>query len=107
MIKQSTTAGSNYMMISTGPVGNIKVQYNFNGSTGGATYTFPNLWMKLVSLNGVITAYTSSDGVTWTKVLSKTMAFTSPATIGLFECSHKTGVVGTATFDNVSFTPGP
>ncbi len=107
MIKQSTTAGSNYMMISTGPVGNIKVQYNFNGSAGGATYTFPNLWMKLVSLNGVITAYSSSDGVTWTKVLSKTMTFTSPATIGLFECSHKTGVAGTATFDNVSFIPGP
>jgi uncharacterized repeat protein (TIGR01451 family) len=107
MIKQSTAAGSNYMMISTGPAGDIKVQYDFNGSTGGATYTFPNIWMKLVSLNGKITAYTSADGVTWTQVLSKTLAITSPATIGLFECSHKTGAIGTATFDNVTFTPGP
>ena len=63
--------------------------------------------MKLVSLNGKITAYTSADGATWTQVLSKTLAVTSPATIGLFECSHKTGVIGTATFDNVTFTPGP
>ncbi len=107
MIKQSTTAGSNYMMISTGPAGDIKVQYDFNGSIGGATYTFPNVWMKLVSLNGKITAYTSADGVTWTQVLSKTLAITSPATIGLFECSHKTGAIGTATFDNVTFTAGP
>ena len=107
MIKQSTTAGSDYMMISTGPAGDIKVQYDFNGSVGGATYTFPNLWMKLVSLNGKITAYTSSDGVTWTQVLSKTLPITFPATIGLFECSHKTGAIGTATFDNVSFTAGP
>ena len=107
MIKQSTTAGSNYMMISTGPVGDVKVQYDFSGSAGGATYTFPNLWMKLVSLNGKIIAYTSADGATWTQVLSKTLAITSPATIGLFECSHKTGVIGTVTFDNVSFTPGP
>ena len=107
MIKQSTTAGSNYLMISSGPAGAIKVQYNFNGSTGGGTYTFPNVWMKLVSLNGKITAYLSSDGATWTSVLSKTLAITSPATIGLFECSHNASALGTATFDNVSFTPGP
>jgi uncharacterized repeat protein (TIGR01451 family) len=107
MIKQSTTAGSTYLLISSGPAGNIKVQYGFNASTGGGTFTFPNVWMKLVSLNGQITAYVSGDGVTWTSVLSKTLAITSPATIGLFECSHNVSALGTATFDNVSFTPGP
>ena len=107
MIKQSTTAGSNYLMISSSPAGVIKVQYNFNGSTGGGTYSFPNVWMKLVSLNGKITAYLSSDGVTWTSVTSKTLAITSPATVGLFECSHNASALGTATFDNVSFTSGP
>jgi uncharacterized repeat protein (TIGR01451 family) len=107
MIKQSTTAGSNYLMISSGPAGDIKVQYDFNGSIGGGTYVFPNAWMKLVSLNGKITAYLSSDGVTWTSVVSKTLAITSPATIGLFECSHNVSALGAATFDNVSFTPGP
>ncbi len=40
-------------------------------------------------------------------MVSKTLAITSPATIGLFECSHNTSALGTATFDNVSFTPGP
>ena len=108
MIKQSTTVGSNYLMISGGPAGGIKVQYDFNGSVGGGTYTFPNVWMKLVSLNGKISAYLSSDGSTWTSVLAnKAIPLTFPATIGLFECSHNASALGTATFDNVSFTPGP
>jgi uncharacterized repeat protein (TIGR01451 family) len=108
IIKQSTTAGSDYMLIAVAPNGTVKVQYDFNGSIqASATYTFPNVWMKLVSLNGKITAYLSSDGVTWASVLSKTLPITFPATIGLFECSHNASALGTATFDNVSFTPGP
>ena len=54
-------------------------------------------------------AFLSPDGVTWTAVLANKSLTTIPtaATVGLFECSHKAGVLGTATFDNVSFTPGP
>jgi regulation of enolase protein 1 (concanavalin A-like superfamily) len=108
IIKQSTAAGSNYMLIAGSPSGTVKVQYDFSGSvTASGTYAFPNAWMKLVSLNGVITAYLSSDGVNWTNILHKTLPITSPATIGLFECSHNVSALGTATFDNVSFTPGP
>jgi hypothetical protein len=109
IIKQSTTAGSDYIMIAVAPDGTVKVQYDFNGSiTASATYTFPNVWMKLVSLNGKFTAYLSSDGTNWTSVLSgKTLPITFPATVGLFECSHNASALGTATFDNVSFTAGP
>ena len=32
MFKQSTTAGSDYILITTSPAGVIKVQYDFNGS---------------------------------------------------------------------------
>jgi regulation of enolase protein 1 (concanavalin A-like superfamily) len=103
MFKQSTAAGSPYFMISTGPTGAIKAQYNFNTSVGGGTYAFPNVWMKLSWSAGVFTAYVSADGTNWTTVLSKALAITSPATVGLFECSHKAGALGTATFDNVSY----
>ena len=106
MIKQSTTAGSNYMMVSSWPLAISRCSTTTTDPSVAATYTFPNLWMKLVSLNGKVTAYASADGVTWTKVLSKTLAITSPATIGLFECSHKSGRRH-GDFDNVSFTPGP
>jgi hypothetical protein len=108
MIKQSTTADSNYVLIESGPGGTVKVQYDFNGETGGSSYTFPDVWMKLVSLNGKFSAYLSGDGTTWTSVLAgKTLPITAPATIGLFECSHNVSALGTATFDSVSFTPGP
>ncbi len=63
--------------------------------------------MKLVSLNGTFTAYVSGDGTNWTPLVSKTLPISFPATLGLFVCSHNAGQLGTATFDNVSFTPGP
>jgi regulation of enolase protein 1 (concanavalin A-like superfamily) len=108
--KASTTAGSPYILIETGPTGVVKVQYNFNGSLSTtATYSFPNIWMKLVRSSGNFSAYVSPDGVTWTAVVTNKSLSTIPtaATVGIFECSHKAGVLGTATFDNVSFTPGP
>jgi hypothetical protein len=109
MIKQSTTSGSTpYILIEVQPGGIVKVQYDFTGSFQvPSIYNFPNVWMKLVSLNGTFTAYLSGDGTNWQPVFSKNLAFTFPATVGLFECSHNVSQLGTATFDNVSFTPGP
>ncbi len=108
--KASTVSGSPYILIETGPSGVVKVQYNFSGSLSAtSTYSFPNVWMKLVRSSGNFSAYLSPDGVTWTAVVTNKSLPTIPtaATIGIFECSHKVGVLGTATFDNVSFTPGP
>jgi regulation of enolase protein 1 (concanavalin A-like superfamily) len=107
MFKQSTTAGSNYVLIAMAPGGGVKVQYNFNGSVGGGTYTFPNVWMKLSDSGGTFTASLSSDAVNWTPVLTKAIAINAPSTVGLAVSSHNTSALGTATFDNVSFTPGP
>jgi hypothetical protein len=107
--KASTASGSPYILIETGPTGLVKVQYNFNGSVSGATYSLPNLWMKLVRSGANFSAYTSPDGVTWTSVVvNKNLpTITTAATVGIYEVSHKPGALGTATFDNVSFTPGP
>ncbi len=107
IFKQSTTAGDPYILIAVAPGGGVKVQYNFNGSIGGGTYTFPNVWMKLTRVGSKFSAYVSSDGVTWTLVISKTLTMNTNITAGLFVCSHNAGTIGTATFDNVSFTPGP
>ena len=105
MVKQSTTAGSPYFLIADSPSGLIKVQYGFNGSLTSLTEPFPNGWMKISwTAAGKYTASLSPDGSTWTPVLTKTLAITAPATVGLFECSHNAGALGTATFDNVSYT---
>jgi outer membrane protein assembly factor BamB len=107
--KASTTAGSPYILIAVAPSGLVKVQYNFSGSVTTSTYTFPNVWMKLVRSGNLFSAYLSPDGLTWTSVLANKSlpTITTAATVGLFECSHSTTKLGTATFDNVSFTPGP
>ena len=106
MLKQSTTKGDPYILMAVAPGGGLKVQYNFNGSVGAGTYTFPNVWMKLTRVGNTFTAYVSADGVNWTQVLSKTLTINTSATAGLFVCSHNAAAVGMATFDNVSFTPG-
>jgi outer membrane protein assembly factor BamB len=107
--KASTTAGSPYILIAAAPSGLVKVQYNFNGSVTTSTYTYPNLWMKLVRSGNSFSAYLSPDGVTWKAVLSNKSLTTIPtaATVGIFECSHSTTKLGTATFDHVSYIPGP
>jgi len=108
IFKQSTTAGSPYVMIAVGPGGTVKVQSNFNSSTTvTGTYSFPNVWMKLTRAGSTFTASLSSDNVTWTQVLSKSVTLTTPGTVGIYECSHNASALGTATFDNVSFTPAP
>jgi hypothetical protein len=107
--KASTTAASPYVLIEVAPGGLVKVQYNFSGSITTSTYVFPNVWMKLVRSGSNFSAYLSPDGVTWTSVLAAKSLATIPtaATVGIFECSHSTTRLGTATFDNVSFTPAP
>ena len=63
--------------------------------------------MKLTRVGSKFSAYVSSDGVNWTLIIAKTLTMNTNITAGLFECSHNANAVGTATFDNVSFTPGP
>jgi hypothetical protein len=107
--KASTTARSPYILIAVSYTGLVKVQYNFSGSVTTSTYAFPNVWMKLVRSGSSFSAYLSPDGVTWTSVVANESLPTIPsaATVGIYECSHSPGVLGTAAFDNVSFTPGP
>jgi hypothetical protein len=65
--------------------------------------------MKLVRSGANFSAYISPDGLTWTTVVANKSlpTITTAATVGMYEVSHKSGTLGTATFDNVSFTPGP
>jgi PKD repeat protein len=106
IFKQSTTAGSNYILIAQGPT-YTKIQWDFNGSMGTTALTLPNAWMKLTRVGSTFTAFISGDGTSWTQVISKTLPISGTATAGLYVCSHNPTVIGTATFDNVSFSPGP
>ncbi len=107
--KASTSSGSPYFLIAVNNSGVVKVQWKFSSSVqASTTYAFPNVWMKMVRSGSSFTAFLSSDGVAWTQVASTSLAtIPTAATLGLEECSHVNTKLGTATFDNVSFTPGP
>jgi regulation of enolase protein 1 (concanavalin A-like superfamily) len=104
MIKQSTTAGSAYALLAVTPGNGVTFQHGYNASVSGGSYAFPNAWLKLTRAGSAITAYTSTDGTTWTQVGTTTIAMTDPVTIGLFVTSHNAGSLNTSTFDNVSIT---
>lgn len=89
--------------------GLAKVQYNFNGSVTTSTCTFRDDWIDPVRSGGDFSAYLSPGGLTWTAfVTNRSLPTTTTATkVGLFECPHKAGTLGTATFDEARFMPRP
>ena len=102
MIKESTAAGSKYVLMAVTPQHGTTFQYNFNGDGGSAPYAFPNGWVKLERVGDVFTGYTSANGTNWTQVGQTTLAMGTAVTAGLAVTAHNGGALNTATFDNVS-----
>ncbi len=105
MIKQSTTAGDPYALLAVTPDNGINMQYGFDANVAGSSDS-SDAWLELSRNGNTFTAYDSSDGSTWTEVGSTTISMATDATVGLFVSSHNSGQLGTATFDNVTVTPG-
>jgi regulation of enolase protein 1 (concanavalin A-like superfamily) len=105
IIKQSTTAGSAYASVFVTPGHGVNFQYGFNGSVAGKAFTLPNAWLRLDKIGNVITAYSSNDGLNWSRVGQATIAMTGTITAGLIVCSHDGTTLNTSTFDNVTVTP--
>ena len=70
-------------------------------STPGPAGTAPG-WVKLERRGTTITAYSSTDGSTWTTVGTQTLTLPSSFYVGLADSSHNTTQLATAVFDNVS-----
>lgn len=102
IIKESTAAGSKYVLLAVTPANGITFQYNFNGDGGSTTYTFPNAWLKLKRVGDTFTAYTSTNGASWTTLGQTNLPMSSTATAGLAVSSHKFDTLNTTVFDKVS-----
>jgi hypothetical protein len=90
------------------PGNGIVVQYRkaLGGSTTQPvkiTGTVP-IYLAVARTGSTYTAYTSSDGVTWTAVAgsSVTLSMSGPVLAGMAVTSHNSGVLSTVTFDTVS-----
>jgi hypothetical protein len=72
------------------------------GSNVGATSSAQiPCWLKLERVGSQFNSYVSSDGANWSQVGSVSFTMASQIYIGLVVSSHDTGIVDTASFDNV------
>jgi regulation of enolase protein 1 (concanavalin A-like superfamily) len=107
MIKESTAPNSKYVLLAATPENGVRFQYNFNGESGNAPYTYPNAWLKLERQGDVFRGYTSANGTDWTLVGQTTVTMGTNVTAGLAVSSHLNGTLNTSTFDNVSVVSHP
>jgi RHS repeat-associated protein len=106
IIKNKLGNKATYQSLAVTPGNGVRYEYGYNTDLDGpTTYNFPNVWLKLVRAGNVITAYTSTDGATWTQAGTHNTSFLKTVQIGLFALSGSPDLTSTATFDHVSVTP--
>jgi PKD repeat protein len=106
MVRESLQPDSKHAMIVVSAAAGVAFQWRTTtaGTTSGsagASVKAP-YWVKLERRGNVFTSYGSADGLTWTLVKSATIAMQSSVYVGLPVCSHRSGRVTTAIFDNIS-----
>jgi regulation of enolase protein 1 (concanavalin A-like superfamily) len=74
------------------------------GDTFQSAWQSVGTWLKLTRSGNTFTAYSSSDGVSWTTLGSDAIAMNATIYVGLAVCSHDNAQLNTATFANVSVT---
>ncbi|MGC4016596.1 MAG: Calx-beta domain-containing protein [Luteolibacter sp.] len=74
-------------------------------TSNSGTATAPNVWVRLTRVGNDITAYSSTNGTTWTTVGTVTMTLSTNCYIGLSVGSGNTTGLNTSTFDNLTVTP--
>ena len=107
MIRQDSTAGAAYYAAFVTPGNGIFVQYRKAAGAGAQTLsklsgTVP-IYLAVARTGSTYTAYTSSDGLTWTVVAgsSVTINLTGSVLAGIAVTSHNASVLGTVTLNSV------
>ena len=63
-----------------------------------ARVTFPNTWLRMTRVGDVFTAYSGSDGFTWSEYASTTLTFPNQVYFGLAVTAHTASPTTTAIF---------
>jgi phosphatidylserine/phosphatidylglycerophosphate/cardiolipin synthase-like enzyme/regulation of enolase protein 1 (concanavalin A-like superfamily) len=106
MIRETLTAGSKHatMFVSAGKGLAFQRRVSTGGAmthTAGSAVAAPH-WVRLVRSGNTFSAYTSSNGSSWTLVGTQTISMASTVYVGLAVTSHQNGTLSTASFTNVS-----
>ena len=109
MIRDTLEPGSRHAMVVVTPGNGIAFQYRDNADGDSSTaaqetgITAPQ-WVKLErSISGLVRAYYSADGNTWTQLgTPQTVTMNMPMYVGLALTSHNSGVACEAKFSNIT-----
>ncbi len=108
MVRQSSDPASAYYAVFVTPGNGIVVQYRAtqggNAQQSAALTGTAPAYLAIGRSGNSYTAYTSSDGVTWTQVAasSVTLSTSGPVLAGMAVTSHNSSALSTAIFDSVS-----
>ncbi len=75
-------------------------------TTGSAGTGALPLWVRIVRSGNTFSAYSSTNGSSWTNSGSVTIPMPATTFVGLAGTAHNTGLLSTAVFDNVTVIPG-
>ena len=108
MLRQTTDPGSPYYAVFVTPSNGIQVQYRATQGANAVTAasitgTVP-AYLKVAYSGTTFSAYTSTDGVTWTPIAGSSVTINMTGTVlaGLAATSHNTTALSTVGFDTVS-----
>jgi regulation of enolase protein 1 (concanavalin A-like superfamily) len=109
MIRESLDTNAKAFIMKLGDVGLRQAAFGMRTTTGGSMnwaggndYTWLPAWFRLQRSGSTITAYESSDGVSWFVVGSATVSMNSVCYVGLVNCSGTTTTLNMTMFDNVT-----
>ncbi len=111
MIRDTLDADSRYAMMVVTPAQGVSFQRRTTTGGNSSSDTEAGItatqWVKLErTVGGLVRAYYSADGSTWTQLSTpQTVTMNMPMYVGLALTSHNSGVACEAKFSNVSF-PG-
>ena len=106
MIRERLTADAPHALMLVSPGKGLAFQRRvasggLSTHTSGGGGTAP-AWVKLERRANTITAFVSSDGVSWTQVGSEAFTMAADVYVGLAVSSHDTSRTATAAFDQVT-----
>jgi hypothetical protein len=107
MLRLTSDAGSPYYAVFATPANGLTVQYrNAPGATTAKLTTLAAtipIYLKVSRSGSTFSAYSSTDGVTWTLIpgSSKALAITGPLLAGLAVTSHNANALCTVVIDTV------
>ncbi len=111
MIRESTVNNVRRGYMAATPT--VGFEYHHRSTTGVAEAKVTSipakpLWVRLQRTGGVMSAFQSGDGATWTQVgTNLDLVFGPEVLAGLGVSAQVEGQLTTATIDNVTLTPGP